>query len=87
MHFNNNCDIPLLLPINTKEIEPDKIKLELVILIENFFKEEVIEFDTRCSQCKQILLHNKTIKLCKLPKVLFFHYRDLVLKINKKIIL
>ena len=70
--FQRYCDIPLLMPINTKEIDPDIIKLELVNLIDNFFKEEVIQFDTRCNQCKQILPHKKSMKLCKLPKVIVF---------------
>ena len=68
--FQQWCDIPLLLPINTKEIETGKIKLELINLMENFFKEEVIQFDTRCKQCNKILPHKKFMKLCKLPKVI-----------------
>ena len=43
--FQRYCDIPLLMPINIKEIDPDIIKLELVNLIDNFFKEEVIQFE------------------------------------------
>ena len=34
--FQQWCDIPLLLPINTKEIESGKIKFELVNLIDFF---------------------------------------------------
>ncbi len=68
--FQQWCDIPLLLPINTKEIETGNMKLELIDLIENFFKEEVIQFDTRCNQCNKILPHKKFMKLCKLPKVI-----------------
>ena len=73
-----------MLQINTKEVEPDKIKLELVNLIENFFQEEVIEFDTRSSQCKQILPHNKTMNLCKLPKVLIFSLQRFDFKNKQK---
>ena len=82
--FQQYCDIPLLLPINTKQIEPDKIKLELVNLIENFFKEEVVQFDTRCSQCKQILPHKKTMKLCKLPNILIFLLQRFDIKNKQK---
>ena len=61
--FQNIMDIPLLLPKDIKIIELEKLLTE-------YFKYEILEFETICENCKKILNHKKDLNIVRPPKIL-----------------
>ena len=61
--FQNIMDIPLLLPKDIKAID-------LEILLLEYFKYEILEFETICEKCKKILNHKKDLNIVRPPKIL-----------------
>ena len=61
--FQNIMDIPLLLPKDIKVID-------LEGLLSEYFKSEILEFETICEKCKKILNHKKDLNIVRPPKIL-----------------
>ena len=79
--FQKLLDIPLLLPNN-------KYKIEFSSLIKEYFKEEELEWSTKCEKCqKPELKHLKIIKFCILNEICIFSLQrfDPILSIKNNI--
>ena len=56
-------DIPLFLPKDNKVIDLER-------LLSDYFKNEILEFETICAKCKKILNHKKELNIVITPKSL-----------------
>ena len=61
--FQKLLDFPLLLPENAKYID-------IKDLFKNYFKEEIIDFETKCEKCNKIEKHKKEMKISHPPEIL-----------------
>ena len=61
--FQKLLDFPLLLPENAKYID-------IKDLFKNYFKTEMIDFETKCEKCNQIEKHKKEMKISHPPEIL-----------------
>ena len=61
--FQNYMDLPLLLPDNLDRIN-------LIELLDNFFKSEDIMFNEICDKCKKIAIHEKPVKIARETKII-----------------
>ena len=55
--------IPLL-------IDSKIINIKLLTLLDNYVKEEIINFNQKCYQCQRICNHKKISKIYKVPEIL-----------------
>lgn len=75
----NMLDIPLRFPItrSTSTSTPTYNRMyslntsySLYALLDEFFEEEVIDFELKCDKCKQKTKHKKTTRISQLPEIL-----------------
>ena len=62
--FEKIIDIPLLLN--------EEKETSLESLIDNYFTEENFKWESKCDNCKQKEIHNKSTRIINLPNVLIF---------------
>lgn len=73
----NMLDIPLRFPItrSTPSLTYNRMysldtSYSLYSLLDEFFEEEVIDFELKCDKCKQKTKHKKTTRISQLPEIL-----------------
>ena len=66
--FQKILDFPLLLPENN-----DKININDLLKI--YFKNEIIDFETKCEKCHQIRKHKKTLRISRPPEILILSFQ------------
>ena len=69
--FEKILDLPLLLG---KKEEDTSIKK----LLEKYFEEETIEFETKCEKCKKKEEHKKTVKISQPPNILILSLQRVI---------
>ena len=75
--FQNIMDIPLLLPKDNKVIELER-------LLSEYFKNEILEFETICPKCKKILNHKNDLNIVRAPKILILSLQRINYQHNVK---
>ena len=78
--FEKIIDLPLLLGISITYIDSESV-YDISDLLSNYFKQETIQFDTKCLKCNNKCNHTKISKISKLPKILIitlqrYNYRS-----------
>ena len=61
--FQKILDFPLLLPENTQSID-------IMNLLRNNFKPEIIDFESKCKKCQKVSKHQKVTKISRPPNIL-----------------
>ena len=61
--FQKLLDFPLLLPENVKQIDINN-------LLQNYFKDEIVDFDSKCEKCGKVEKHKKAMKISRPPEIL-----------------
>ena len=61
--FQKLLDFPLLLPENVKQIDINN-------LLQNYFKDETVDFDSKCEKCGKVEKHKKAMKISRPPEIL-----------------
>ena len=77
--FQKILDFPLLLPKNISNIN-------IYDLLKEYFRQEEIDFETKCEKCQKKLKHKKEIKISRPPKILILSFQriDLANQNQKK---
>ena len=70
LHENANLNILTLKKNEDKNIIKDIKIIELEKLLTEYFKYEILEFETICENCKKILNHKKDLNIVRPPKIL-----------------
>jgi ubiquitin C-terminal hydrolase len=76
--FEKFMDIPLIISQNYL------IKCNSSDLIDDFFKEETIDWDNFCINCKKKAKHKKLARISRLPKILIITFQRYNLRTNSK---
>lgn len=75
--FQVFLDIPLLLPGGTD-------RTSINDLLYDYFKKESINFNTRCEKCQKKKVHDKEMKLSKIPRILILSLQRMDERTHRK---
>ena len=75
--FQKLLDFPLLLPENVN-------KIDIVDLLKIYFKEEIVDFETKCEACQHIEKHKKLLKISRPPEILILSFQRIDETTQKK---
>ena len=75
--FQKLLDFPLLLPENVN-------KIDIVDLLKIYFKEEIVDFETKCEACQHVEKHKKLLKISRPPEILILSFQRIDETTQKK---
>ena len=75
--FQKILDFPLLLPENTQNID-------IMHLLKNNFKPEIIDFESKCKKCQKVSKHKKVTKISRPPNILILSLQRIDEKTQNK---
>ena len=75
--FQKILDFPLLLPENEATID-------IKDLLKKYFQTEIIDFESKCENCKKVLKHKKEIKISRPPEILILSLQRIDQTTQKK---
>ena len=75
--FQKILDFPLLLPENTQNID-------IMHLLRNNFKPEIIDFESKCKKCQKVSKHKKVTKISRPPNILILSLQRIDEKTQNK---
>jgi len=75
--FQKILDFPLLLPENTQNID-------IMSLLRNNFKPEIIDFESKCKNCQKVSKHQKVTKISRPPNILILSLQRIDEKTQNK---